>query len=202
MKKENALLEKYLKAITDKNEKKEITTLFGSQSVTLVLGAVLMLATLIVGAITASSSEKGNPLTVVFYVLLVLACLAMFLHFSVRTVISSKMSLILRRPLRDGETQELLDYRKKLYAEMKADKAAFRKNAIPAIVGAVVFVVLLMTEIFLYPEMTSLGAISMTGFAVFVVGVVATIVLCTLYDRKKEKSGKGDKDGTAQGPQN
>ena len=78
---------------------------------------------------------------------------------------------------------------------MKTDKAAFRKNVIPAIIGAVVFVALLIAETFVYPQLTALSAISMTGFAVLIVGVAATVVLCTLYDRKKEKRGKDDAEG-------
>lgn len=194
--------ERYLRAITDKNEKKEISTLFRSKTVTLVIGAVLAFATLVVGAIAASAAERGdNPSSLFFYVLLVLTCLDLFLHFAVRSVISSKMSLILKRPLREGEGKELLDYRKKLYEEMKADKAAFRKNVIPAVAGAVVFVVLLIAETFIYPGLTAFGAIAMTGFALLIVGVAVTVALCAVYDRKMEKSRKDDDDGASQGTQ-
>lgn len=192
--------ERYLRAITDKNEKKEISTLFRSKTVTLVIGAVLALATLVVGAIAASAAERG-AFTAFFYVLLVLTCLDLFLHFAVRSVISSKMSLILKRPLREGEGKELLDYRKKLYEEMKADKAAFRKNVIPAVAGAVVFVALLIAETFIYPGLTAFGAIAMTGFALLIVGVAVTVALCAVYDRRMEKSRKDDEDGASQGTQ-
>lgn len=195
MKKENTLLEKYLRAITNESEKKEICTLFRSLTVTLVTGAVLAIATLIIGAVAASAETGGNLFNVFFYVLLALACLDLFLHFASRSVISSKMTLILRRPPAEGEGQELQAYRKKLYEEMKTDKAAFRKNVIPAIIGAVVFVALLIAETFVYPQLTALSAISMTGFAILIVGVAATVVLCTLYDRKKEKRGKDDAEG-------
>ena len=195
MKKENTLLEKYLRAITNESEKKEICTLFRSLTVTLVTGAVLAIATLIIGAVAASAETGGNLFNVFFYVLLALTCLDLFLHFASRSVISSKMTLILRRPPAEGEGQELQAYRKKLYEEMKTDKAAFRKNVIPAVIGAVVFVALLIAETFAYPQLTALGAISMTGFAVLIVGVAATVVLCTLYDRKKEKRGKDDAEG-------
>ena len=193
MKTENGTLQKYLKAITVESEKKEIRTLFKAQTVTLVIAAILAVATLVVGAV--ASAKGGTVPAVSFYVLIVLTCLAMFLHFASRAVVSSKMSLILRRPLAEGEGQELLDYRKKIRVEMKADKAAFRKNVIPAVIGAVVFVALLIAETIVYPQLTALGAISMTGFAVLIVGVAATVVLCTLYDRKKEKRGKDDAEG-------
>lgn len=186
-------MQKYLKAITVESEKKEIRTLFKAQTVTLVIAAILAVATLVVGAV--ASAKGGTVPAVSFYVLIVLTCLAMFLHFASRAVVSSKMSLILRRPLAEGEGQELLDYRKKIRVEMKADKAAFRKNVIPAVIGAVVFVALLIAETIVYPQLTALGAISMTGFAVLIVGVAATVVLCTLYDRKKEKRGKDDAEG-------
>lgn len=192
--------QKYLRAITDKHEKKDIVSLIRSKKVTAGVCLALVVISIIEGLIFSSMAEKGKSAPMaLFYVALVLAFVCFLVYLSVRSAISAKMSLILTRPLREDEGEEIREYRARLHDEIKADRAALRKNVIPACVGGVIFVVLAAAETIMHPESVTLGTLYIVGLVFFVAGVAATIVLNAVYDHKKEKksASDGNKDNDA-----
>lgn len=183
------MFDKYLRAITDENERKEILALLRARIVALAVAVVALVALVVESVVFDDILANGGEAPMwPGYLTIALFAAGIIGYFVLRSVFWSKFSLILRREPREGEPEELAEYRRKLRAERTEDKVAIAKYSKFAIVGVAVALVLIVVESIMYPESEELGTLSYVGIGIFAVGLIASLISYGVYDGKKKNS--------------
>lgn len=189
------MFDKYLRAISDENERKEILRLLRFRIAAMAVAVAALIALVVESVVFDGIIEKGGEAPMwPGYITIALFAAGLIGYFVLRAVFWSRFCFILTREPKEGEPEELTLYRKKLRAERTEDRAAIKKYSKFAIVGLILFVVLLVAEVILYPEKEELGALSLTGLVLFAVGLVVSFICYGIYDEKKKKNKTDDSD--------
>ena len=189
------MFDKYLRAISDENERKEILRLLRFRIAAMAVAVAALIALVVESVVFDGIIEKGGEAPMwLGYITIALFAAGLIGYFVLRAVFWSRFCFILTREPKEGEPEELILYRKKLRAERTEDRAAIKRYSKFAIVGLILFVVLLVAEVILYPEKEELGALSLTGLVLFAVGLVVSLICYGIYDEKKKKNKTDDSD--------